>query len=65
MTVALGGDRTQASSLVRTSLVPGSIVKWRYVSRDGAYVMVRDPSRGSTNGVGQQGWYFLPRGCFP
>ena len=45
--------------------MPGSIVKWRYVSRDGAYVMVRDPSTGATNGVGQQGWYFLPRGCFP
>lgn len=55
----------RASSPIATSLVHGSTVKWRYVSRDGRYVMVRDPAAGSTDGRGVQSWYFLPRGCFP
>ncbi len=56
---------TSASAPVPTSLVYGSQVRWRYVSRDGAYVMVRDPAMGESHGVGVQSWYFLPRGCLP
>jgi len=55
----------RASSPIPTSLVYGSTVRWRYVSRDGAFVMVRDPASGSTDGRGLQSWFFLPRGCFP
>ncbi len=58
-------DVTYATALIPTSLTFGATVHWRYVSRDGAYVMVRDPAAGSTDGVGLQPWYFLPRGCLP
>lgn len=58
-------DRTTASAPIPTSLTFGAPVRWRYVSRDGAFVMVRDPAAGSTDGVGVQAWYFLPRGCLP
>lgn len=54
-----------ASSPVATSAPLGGQVKWRYVSRDGAWVMVRDPNAGPTDGVGIQSWFFLPRGCLP
>lgn len=54
-----------ASAAVATTLVAGAPVNWRYVSRDGAFVMVRDPAGGSTDGVGIQAWFFLPRGCLP
>lgn len=53
------------SSPVATSVPLGGPVLWRYVSRDGAWVMVRDPDAGSTDGVGVQSWFFLPRGCLP
>lgn len=43
----------------------GQSVLWRYVSRDGKWVMIRDPRAGSTDGTGQQGWYFIPRDCLP
>lgn len=55
----------QPSSPIATSVPLGGQVKWRYVSRDGAWVMVRDPYAGPTDGVGVQSWFFLPRGCFP
>ena len=54
-----------ASAPVPTSVVAGASVLWRYVSRDGAYVMVRDPGAGSTDGIGIQSWFFLPRACLP
>ncbi|MEJ7833308.1 MAG: hypothetical protein WKF79_10355 [Nocardioides sp.] len=55
----------RASRPIATSLRVGAPVRWRYVSRDGAWVMVRNPAAGDTDGVGTQGWYFLPRGCLP
>jgi len=27
--------------------------------------MVRDPGAGSTDGIGIQSWFFLPRACLP
>lgn len=54
-----------ATAPVSTALTVGSTVNWRYVSKDGAYVMVRDPNAGDTDGSGVQPWYFLPRGCLP
>ncbi len=56
---------TTPSAQINTPVPMGGTVLWRYVSRDGAYVMVRDPNGGSTDGVGQQSWFFLPRGCLP
>lgn len=53
------------SAPLATTLVAGATVLWRYVSRDSAFVMVRDPAGGSTDGVGLQSWFFLPRGCLP
>lgn len=32
---------------------------WRYVTRDGRWVMVRDPARTED----EPNWYFVPRGC--
>lgn len=58
-------DQTSVTAGVPTTLTYGSTVRWRYVSRDGAYVMVRDPAGGSTDGTGIQSWFFLPRGCLP
>jgi hypothetical protein len=54
-----------ASQPLQSNVALGQTVKWRYVSRDGSFVMVRDPRGGSTDGVGLQSWYFLPRGCLP
>jgi len=54
-----------ASATVATTLVAGDRVRWRYVSRDGAFVMVHDPNGGSTDGDGLQSWFFLPRDCLP
>jgi hypothetical protein len=39
----------------------GSTVKWRYLSKDGAWVMVRD----TTVPQGQGNWGFMHRSCFP
>lgn len=58
-------DPATPSTPIATSLPVGAPVRWRYVSRDGAFVMVRNPAAGDTDGVGVQGWYFLPRGCLP
>ncbi|MFD3762014.1 hypothetical protein [Streptomyces sp. NPDC058622] len=54
-----------ASTPVNGRIAVGQTVLWRYVSRDGKWVMIRDPRADSTDGVGQQGWYFIPRGCLP
>ncbi|HEY0487094.1 MAG TPA: hypothetical protein VGD72_12685 [Mycobacteriales bacterium] len=37
----------------------GKALLWRYVSRDGRWVMVRDPAPTA----GKPNWYFVPRGC--
>ncbi|WP_328535331.1 hypothetical protein [Streptomyces sp. NBC_00344] len=54
-----------ASAPVNGQVTIGQTVLWRYVSRDGNWVMVRDPRAGGTDGQGLQGWYFMPRGCLP
>ncbi len=54
-----------ASSPLNGRIAVGQTVLWRYVSRDGKWVMIRDPRADSTDGVGQQGWYFIPRNCLP
>ncbi|NKI42006.1 hypothetical protein [Streptomyces physcomitrii] len=53
------------SAPVDGQVAVGQTVQWRYVSRDGRWVMVRDPRAGDTEGVGRQGWYFVPRDCLP
>jgi hypothetical protein len=48
---------TPANSL---GTVPdGKLLLWRYVSKDGHWVLVRDPAPTS----GQPNWYFVHRGC--
>jgi hypothetical protein len=37
----------------------GTSLLWRYVSRDGRWVMVRDPHPAA----GKPNWYFVPRAC--
>ena len=37
----------------------GKLLKWRYVSKDGHWVLVRDPSPLPH----QPNWYFVHRGC--
>ncbi|HUJ61143.1 MAG TPA: hypothetical protein VLX92_21715 [Kofleriaceae bacterium] len=37
----------------------GKELRWRYVSRDGKWVLVRDPAPES----GKPNWYFVHRGC--
>jgi hypothetical protein len=37
----------------------GKLLRWRYVSRDGLWVLVRDPA----TPPGQPNWYFVHRGC--
>lgn len=37
-------------------------VMWRYVTRDGRYVLVRDPKLGTTGGY-PPNWYFVERQC--
>jgi hypothetical protein len=54
-----------ASEALPGQVALGQTVLWRYVTRDGSFVMVRDPRAGGTDGVGLQGWYFMPRGCLP
>ncbi|EST35798.1 hypothetical protein N566_17245, partial [Streptomycetaceae bacterium MP113-05] len=54
-----------ASAPLNGQIALGQTVRWRYVSRDGDWVMIRDPRAGSTDGTGLQGWYFIPRSCLP
>jgi hypothetical protein len=56
---------TQATSSVKSEVALGATVKWRYVSRDGRWVMVHTPGQGKTDGQGVQSWLFLPRSCVP
>jgi hypothetical protein len=37
----------------------GKLLKWRYVSKDGDWVLVRDPAPPA----GEPNWYFVQRGC--
>lgn len=53
------------SAPLNSQVAIGQTVLWRYVTRDGNYVMVRDPRAGGTDGTGLQSWYFIPRGCLP
>lgn len=53
------------SAAIQGKVGLGQTVLWRYVTRDGKFVMIRDPRAGGTDGQGQQGWYFIPRGCLP
>jgi len=55
----------QPSEPIDTLVAVGETVRWRYVSRDGRWVMVRAPQHGSTDGTGLQAWFFVPRGCLP
>jgi hypothetical protein len=41
------------------SVPDGKLLLWRYVSKDGHWVLVRDPAPPS----GQPNWYFVHRGC--
>lgn len=56
---------TQAHNQQQMKAPIGGTVKWRYVTKDGAYVMIRDSRNGSTDGTGLSPWYFVPRGCLP
>lgn len=73
---AATGEAGKVYANVRPWLVPaqkhdyygqlphGAYVKWRYVTRDGNWVMVRDPyvtSRGFTSTASD--WYFVRRQC--
>lgn len=52
--------RVPATPANRVGQVPdGKLLKWRYVSKDGAWVLVRDPALPA----GQPNWYFVHRGC--
>ncbi len=52
--------RAPASPANSRGAVPdGRELKWRYVSRDGKWVLVRDPAAGA----GEPNWYFVHRGC--
>ena len=42
-------------------LPDGHTLLWRYVSRDGIWVLVRDPA--NTGSATEPNWYFVHRGC--
>jgi hypothetical protein len=45
-----------------TGVVPdGRLLRWRYVSRDGQWVLVHDPSNDGSKDL--PNWYFVHRGC--
>jgi hypothetical protein len=52
--------RVPATPTNKVGAVPnGKLLKWRYVSRDGRWVLVRDPAPRA----GEPNWYFVHRGC--
>ncbi|MEJ7725569.1 MAG: hypothetical protein WKH47_00960 [Actinomycetes bacterium] len=53
----------QPSEQFAAGLVATDIVKWRYVSADGGWVMVHVPKFGDTDGVGIPSWFFVQRAC--
>ncbi len=56
-------DVTAPSEPLQTQVALGGQVKRRYLSRDGRFVMVRDPALGAADGVGLQAWFFVPVTC--
>jgi hypothetical protein len=44
----------------RGTVPDGRELRWRYVSKDGDWVLVRDPGVSS---AGEPNWYFVQRGC--
>ena len=51
--------RVPATPANRIGQIPdGRLLKWRYVSKDGDWVLVRDPTPGMS-----PNWYFVQRGC--
>lgn len=52
-----------ADPLAGVSLTAADKVFWRYVSKDGGWVMVHVPKFGRTDGVGTQSWMFVQRAC--
>jgi hypothetical protein len=55
LTVGVDGTATSGKNLVR----------WRYVSRDGAYALIHATKYGDNNGKGHQNWFFVRRDCLP
>jgi len=52
--------RVPATPANPVGVIPdGKTLRWRYVSRDGEWVLVRDP----TPPANQPNWYFVHRGC--
>ncbi len=52
--------RVPATPRNRVGEVPdGKLLKWRYVTKDGHWVLVRDPAPPAN----QPNWYFVHRGC--
>ena len=52
--------RVPATPANKVGQVPdGKLLKWRYATRDGNWVLVRDPSPPAH----QPNWYFVHRGC--
>ena len=52
--------RTPATPANSLGAVPdGKLLKWRYVSHDGQWVLVRDPAPPKN----EPNWYFVHRGC--
>ncbi len=41
----------------------GHPVLWRYLTRDYRWFMVRDPSRGSSDGAGSPSWFYVQAEC--
>jgi hypothetical protein len=52
--------RVPATPANKVGQVPnGKVLRWRYVSKDGHWVLVRDPNPPAN----QPNWYFVQRGC--
>lgn len=60
----LGTGKTRGCRTKRIrSLAAGACVDWRYITRDGNYVMVTDTGN-TDNKIQRGGWGFVPRGAF-
>ena len=52
--------RVPATPANKVGNIPdGKLLKWRYVTKDGGWVLVRDPSPPAN----EPNWYFVQRGC--
>lgn len=56
-----GGSETPEDFLF--TVPDGHPVMWRYLTRDYRWFMLRDPSGGPTDGVGNPSWYFVQAQC--